>query len=78
MKTIIFVWDDCVNCESAKATIKQKNIDIEQIHIDPTKREGRDIQMQYRVMWVPTILVIHWGKEDERYVWQWVLDFLNK
>lgn len=78
MKKIIFTWDDCPICEASKVVIKQKNIEIEQIHIDPAEREGRDIQMKYRVMWVPVLLVMDWDKELERHVGQWVLDFLNK
>jgi glutaredoxin-related protein len=53
----LFTGDNCSNCEAAKKYIAENNItDIEIVHIDPSERSGRNLQMQYRVMGVPTLI----------------------
>lgn len=73
----ILTGTDCPNCETCKTLIKEKNIDIEQIFVDPSEREGRDLQMQYRVMGAPTILEFDWDKEIDRFVWMDAVDYLS-
>ena len=69
----LFTGDDCPNCAVAKQFIADNNLDIEIIHIDPSARSGRDIQMQYRVMWVPTLITFDGEVEVDRQVG--VIDF---
>lgn len=69
---VIYTWDNCPVCDTAKTIIKEKNIDIQQVHIDPSTRAGRDIQMEHRIMGVPVI--IDW---EDRYVGSEVLDYLQ-
>ena len=70
----LFTGDDCPNCAVAKQYIADNNITgIEIIHIDPSKRSGRDLQMQYRVMGVPTLITFDGDSEIDRQVG--VIDF---
>ena len=69
----LFTGDDCPNCAVAKQYISDNNLDIEIVHIDPTNRAGRDLQMQYRVMGVPTLITFEDDKEIDRQVG--VIDF---
>lgn len=69
----LFTGDDCPNCEAAKAYIAENNLDIEIVHIDPSSRAGRDLQMQYRVMGVPTLITFDGETELDRQVG--VIDF---
>ncbi len=71
----LFTSDNCVNCVAAKKTISDKGLDIEIIHIDPMTRWGRDLQMQYRVMGVPTLITFENDEEVSRQVG--VIDFTN-
>ena len=72
----LFTWDDCPNCEAAKNHIANNNLDIEIVHIDPSSRAWRDIQMKYRIMWVPTLITFDWETEIERQVG--VINFSNE
>jgi len=69
----LFTGDDCPNCAVAKQHIADNNLDIEIVHIDPTNRAGRDLQMQYRVMGVPTLITFENEVEVDRQVG--VIDF---
>ena len=69
----LFTGDDCPNCAVAKQYIADNNLDIEIVHIDPTNRAWRDLQMQYRVMGVPTLITFEDDKEIDRQVG--VIDF---
>ncbi len=70
----LFTGDDCPNCAVAKQYIADHNItDIEIVHIDPSERSGRDLQMQYRVMGVPTLITFDGETEIDRQVG--VIDF---
>jgi len=70
----LFTGDDCPNCAVAKQYISDNAItDIEIVHIDPTERSGRDLQMQYRVMGVPTLITFDGEVEVSRQVG--VIDF---
>lgn len=69
----LFTGDDCPNCAVAKQYIADNNLDIEIVHIDPTNRAWRDLQMQYRVMGVPTLITFQDNQEVDRQVG--VIDF---
>ena len=69
----LFTGDDCPNCAVAKQYIADNALGIEIVHIDPTNRAGRDLQMQYRVMGVPTLITFEDDKEIDRQVG--VIDF---
>lgn len=69
----IFTGDDCPNCEAAKKYIANNQLDIEIVHIDPSIRSGRDIQMKYRVMGIPTLITFDGETEIDRQVG--VIDF---
>lgn len=69
----LFTGDDCPNCAVAKQYISDNALDIEIVHIDPSTRSGRDLQMEYRVMGVPTLITFEDNKEVDRQVG--VIDF---
>ena len=69
----LFTGDDCSKLCSSKRIYCKYNLDIEIVHIDPSSRAGRDIQMQYRVMGVPTLITFDGETEVERQVG--VIDF---
>jgi len=46
----LYTAPECNFCITAKQIIKDKNLDVEIIHIDMETREGRDIAMNNRIM----------------------------
>ncbi len=64
--------------ENIRNSSFMETLDIEIIHIDSSTRQGRDLQMQYRVMGIPTILELEDWKEVKRIPWNEALDYLSK
>ena len=67
----LYTTNNCSVCESSKALIKDKNLDVEIIHIDMETREGRDIAMNNRIMWAPVL------DADKRYIGWDVITYLT-
>ncbi len=70
----LLTGEGCPICEQAKGIIKAKNIEwVEEVFINPSTREWRDVMMKYRVMSVPVLVPDEW----EPMIWQNVINYLN-
>ena len=67
----LYTAPECNFCITAKQIIKDKNLDVEIIHIDMETREGRDIAMNNRIMWAPVL------DADKRYIGWDVITYLT-
>ena len=67
----LYTAPECNFCITAKQIIKDKNLDVEIIHIDMDTREGRDIAMNNRIMWAPVL------DADKRYIGWDVITYLT-
>ena len=67
----LYTTNNCTVCDASKALIKEKNLDIEIIHIDMETEEWEEIASDARIRWVPTL------DADKRYIGGDVITFLT-